>query len=64
MFDVEGRAAIVTGSAQGLGREFCRRLLAAGARGVAVSDVNEEAGRRTEDELGKEFGADRVIFVK
>lgn len=64
MFDVKGKAVIVTGSAQGFGREFADRLLDKGAK-VVISDVNEAAGAKTARDLGKKHGTlDRVHFVK
>lgn len=43
MMRLEGRVAVVTGAAQGLGDAFARALAAQGAK-VVVSDVNEQAG--------------------
>ena len=42
---VEGKVAVVTGAASGIGRATARRLAAEGAR-VAVADVNEAGGER------------------
>jgi NAD(P)-dependent dehydrogenase (short-subunit alcohol dehydrogenase family) len=47
----EGRAAVVTGAAQGIGRAICARLIAEGARVVAV-DVNASVLAETADVLG------------
>ncbi|MCJ7701835.1 MAG: SDR family oxidoreductase [Anaerolineales bacterium] len=46
MFDLTGRAAIVTGGSGLLGFEFCKTLAAAGA-GVIVADINGEAAERS-----------------
>ncbi|MFL5928646.1 MAG: SDR family NAD(P)-dependent oxidoreductase [Gaiellaceae bacterium] len=55
-----GRAAIVTGAAQGIGRAICERLLEEGARGVVAFDVN---GERLSD-AAAELADDRfVAFV-
>ncbi|MGH8427833.1 MAG: SDR family NAD(P)-dependent oxidoreductase [Gammaproteobacteria bacterium] len=47
-----GINAIVTGGASGLGRAVVERIVKAGGRAV-LADVNEEAGRETEQALGK-----------
>ena len=37
-FEIENHVAIITGSAQGMGKEIAKRLLEAGAR-VCISDI-------------------------
>lgn len=49
-----GRAALVTGAAQGIGRAICARLISDGARVVAV-DVNADELARAADEQGRDF---------
>ena len=44
--DLEGRAAIVTGGARGIGRAIADRLSASGAR-VAIWDIDREAAENT-----------------
>ena len=39
LFDLTGQVALVTGGAEGMGKETCRRLAGAGAE-VAVADIN------------------------
>lgn len=46
------RVAVVTGGAMGIGKGIAEAFLQEGAR-VALADVNEEVGRRTEKELGE-----------
>jgi NAD(P)-dependent dehydrogenase (short-subunit alcohol dehydrogenase family) len=46
----EGKVAIVTGAAQGIGEAYARALAAEGAR-VVVADLNEEAGNRVAKEI-------------
>jgi len=55
--------AIITGSAQGLGKAFAQKLLQEGAR-VCLSDMNEETGMQTLSLFKLQFGQDRVHFVK
>jgi 3-oxoacyl-[acyl-carrier protein] reductase len=50
--EFEGRTAIVTGSARGIGTEIARRLHAGGAN-VVVADLDEEGARRFAAELGE-----------
>jgi 3alpha(or 20beta)-hydroxysteroid dehydrogenase len=56
MSRVEGKVAIVTGSARGTGEETARLLVAEGAS-VVIADVLEEEGQTVADDLG-----DRAIF--
>jgi len=56
----EGRAALVTGGASGIGRAVGVRLASEGA-GVTVADINEENGRETC--RGIEAAGGRALFV-
>ncbi|MPZ35023.1 MAG: SDR family oxidoreductase [Rhodospirillales bacterium] len=51
----QGRVAIVTGAAQGLGRVIARRLAEEGAE-VVVADIQEERVKRTAELLQEETG--------
>ncbi|HEU4977509.1 MAG TPA: SDR family NAD(P)-dependent oxidoreductase [Solirubrobacteraceae bacterium] len=52
--NLDGRRALVTGGASGLGKATCEALSRAGAR-VMVVDVDENGGRAVADALGGEF---------
>lgn len=52
--DIEGKGAIVSGGASGLGEATARRLHAAGAQ-VVIADVNPEKGEPLAEELGITF---------
>ena len=62
-FLVKNEIAIITGSAQGFGKEFAKRLLANAAK-VCISDVNEEQGLKTADEFREIYGNTEVTFKK
>lgn len=49
--ELQGKVAIVTGGAAGLGRAMAKRFLAEGAE-VVIADIATEKGRATADELG------------
>jgi len=53
---LEGKVALVTGGAGGLGSATARALAASGAR-VAVADLDEDRGRVVAAEVGGEFFA-------
>lgn len=54
LMSLSGRAAVVTGAAQGLGAAIARRLVEAGAR-VLLGDLNEEKAARTAAELDAHY---------
>ena len=49
---IEGKIAIVTGGASGLGKATAEALVAAGAK-VVIWDMNEENGKAVAAELGE-----------
>ena len=60
---VKDRIAIITGSAQGIGKEFAKRLLNNGAR-VCLSDTNTQIGNETLKELIDIHGKSAVTFKR
>jgi NAD(P)-dependent dehydrogenase (short-subunit alcohol dehydrogenase family) len=52
---VEGRVALVTGAARGIGLAICRRLAAEGAR-VVVADVDDAAGEAAAQSIRSDGG--------
>lgn len=51
MFDFNGKTAIITGAAQGIGKECARGIVAGGGQ-VAILDLNLEKAEATARELG------------
>lgn len=49
--DLNGKVAIVTGAASGIGKGIARRLAAEGAK-VVIADLNADAAEQTAQELG------------
>ncbi len=60
---LEGEVAVVTGAGRGIGYEAAKALLWLGAK-VALAEIDEGTGQIASENLGKEFGEDRVVFVK
>jgi len=52
-FNLTGQAAVVTGGAGLLGKQFCRTLAQAGA-GVIVADLNQAAAAEVAEKLQAE----------
>jgi 3-oxoacyl-[acyl-carrier protein] reductase len=51
---LDGKVAVITGAAQGIGEAYARRFAAEGAR-VVVADVNAEKGQAVAREIGGAF---------
>ena len=59
----EGKLALVTGGAQGLGRAHCIRLAQEGAR-VLATDINGEGAAETAEIVNAEMGAGTAFSIK
>ncbi|MFC5847291.1 SDR family NAD(P)-dependent oxidoreductase [Deinococcus petrolearius] len=54
LFKLDGRHALVTGAAQGIGFEIARGLAEAGAR-VTIADMNPDVGQEAARDIGATF---------
>jgi len=61
--ELKDRIVVITGSAQGLGKAFAKRVLQDGAK-VCLSDIQETTGEQTKKEFQETFGQDKVHFVR
>ena len=61
--EMKDKICIITGSAQGLGKEFTKILLHHGAK-VCISDIKEDVANKTLKELQHSYGNENVCFVK
>ncbi|MFQ3567371.1 MAG: bifunctional aldolase/short-chain dehydrogenase [Aggregatilineales bacterium] len=60
--DFAGKIALVTGGASGIGRATAFKLASEGAH-VVIADINVDAGEAAVDELNRQFGKGRALFV-
>ncbi|MEM7130666.1 MAG: bifunctional aldolase/short-chain dehydrogenase [Chloroflexota bacterium] len=58
----DGRVAVITGAASGIGRAIARRLAQDGAH-IAILDVNLEGAQMVADELCQKHGPGRAIAI-
>lgn len=63
LFDLTGRAAIVTGGAGLLGAEFCKTLAEAGAN-VLIADLNGAAADGLAQEIDAQYAETRALSVE
>ena len=61
MSRVEGKVALITGGAVGMGKAHAEALAREGAK-IVIADRNEEAGQKTASQLQK--SGHEAIFVK
>jgi len=60
---LEGKTALVTGGARGIGKTICKRFLDEGAS-ISIFDINSEEGICTAEAFNKEYGEEKASFYK
>ncbi|XP_022909250.2 15-hydroxyprostaglandin dehydrogenase [NAD(+)]-like [Onthophagus taurus] len=61
---VKDKVAFVTGGANGIGLCYVKELLKNSAKGVTIADLDPKRGEKVVEELSKEYGDNKVIFVQ
>ncbi|XP_031552603.1 15-hydroxyprostaglandin dehydrogenase [NAD(+)]-like [Actinia tenebrosa] len=59
---IKGSVALITGGAQGIGREICKALLERGAK-VSILDIKKEIGQDQVKNFQNKYGESSVAFV-
>ncbi|XP_069687849.1 15-hydroxyprostaglandin dehydrogenase [NAD(+)]-like [Periplaneta americana] len=62
--DPNGKIALVTGGAMGIGFSICQELLKAGVKAVIICDLDKQKGEAAVKNLSVEYGKDKVKFIK
>lgn len=61
---VEGKYALVTGGASGIGYKTAETFAREGATGILIADQNEPGGMRAAERLSAEFPGCKFLFAK
>ncbi|XP_050509487.1 15-hydroxyprostaglandin dehydrogenase [NAD(+)]-like [Diabrotica virgifera virgifera] len=64
VFDVQGRSAVITGGAQGIGLSIAVELLKSGLKGVVLADIESQLGNEAITKLSNQFGSNKAVFLK
>ncbi|KAF2882134.1 hypothetical protein ILUMI_24056 [Ignelater luminosus] len=64
MYELKEKIALITGGASGIGFVCAKEILKAGAHAVAIADIDEANGEAAKKELIKEYGTEKVLFIK
>jgi 3-oxoacyl-[acyl-carrier protein] reductase len=59
---LQGKTAIITGSAQGIGRAICELFASEGAQ-VVISDINAEQSQKTADEIKLKYSVETMAVA-
>ncbi|EFA00962.1 15-hydroxyprostaglandin dehydrogenase [NAD(+)] isoform X1 [Tribolium castaneum] len=64
VFEITGKVALISGGASGIGLRYAKELLRSGLKGVTLADVNNAFGQKALQEIEKEFGPKKAIYVQ
>ncbi|XP_045445986.1 alcohol dehydrogenase-like [Melitaea cinxia] len=64
MFSLENKSVIVTGGANGIGAVIVKEFLKENPKHVAILDLDEDSGKRLENNLVTKYSEEKVKFYK
>ncbi|XP_023020854.1 15-hydroxyprostaglandin dehydrogenase [NAD(+)] [Leptinotarsa decemlineata] len=64
VFEIQGKFALITGGAAGIGLAYTVELLKNGLGGVVIADIDGLKGSEAVDYLNKKYGANKAVFIK
>jgi 3-oxoacyl-[acyl-carrier protein] reductase len=59
---LKDQVAVITGSAQGIGRSIAEKLAGEGAK-IVVSDINAESAQKAADEISRKFNVETIAVA-
>ncbi|KAF2899023.1 hypothetical protein ILUMI_07150 [Ignelater luminosus] len=63
-FVLKSKISLITGGATGIGFCSVKELLRNGVKAVTIADIDEKRGQEALNEITKEFGPNRALFIK
>ena len=61
--DLKGKVVVITGGAGLIGKGFVKAVVESGGTAI-IADIDEISGNEVKDEISKEFGTDKIEFIK
>lgn len=62
MIELKGKAAVVTGSARGIGKAIAEKLASLGAS-VVINDISEDTAKKTAEEIAAKYGVETLAHA-
>jgi 3-oxoacyl-[acyl-carrier protein] reductase len=59
---LKGKSALITGSAQGIGKSIASTFASQGAN-IVISDINQESAQKTADEIKSQYGVEAIAVM-
>lgn len=62
MIELKGKAAVVTGSARGIGKSIAEKLASLGAS-VVINDITEDTAKKSAEEIAAKYGVETLAYA-